>query len=136
MQYPKQWPFRKPLEFLHKVKYGGAVGKKTVITVVSLIVVGIAILALWGNVWAILALAALVVVIFFGSLNSIDTTLKAHPELALMDGTEILALRKAEMSAKNGVIVDVTPAIADPSPPPAAIEGTIEPPEPPEGEGE
>src|SRR5207253_1237442 len=82
-------------------------------TVVALIMIGAAIVALHGNVWAILALAVFVTAILFGSLASIDRTLKAHPELALMDGSEILSLRKAEMAAKNRATVDLTPAIPD-----------------------
>jgi hypothetical protein len=116
-----QWPFSKPLEFLHKVKYGGAVGKKTVITVVALIVLAIGIVsiaALRGSVVSILLLAMLAVGVFVWALASIDRTLVKHPELALLDGTEFVALRKAEMAAaKNMKVVDITPAIPDPTRP-------------------
>ncbi len=60
-----------PLEFLQKVKYGGAVGKLTVITVVAMIVLAVAIGAVWGNILAICAMAAMVVVVFFGSMQYI-----------------------------------------------------------------
>lgn len=112
------------MEFLHKVKYGGAVGKKTVITVVVLIVLAIALLMLWplrGPVWAVLLIVGAAVLIFFGSLSSIDKTLVAHPELALMDGTEILALRKAEMATKSKTVVDIMPAVANPHHPTSTL---------------
>lgn len=97
-------------------------GKKAVITVVALIVVAIAIVSLWGNVWPVLALAMLVVVLFFGSMKSIDDSVKANPDLSLLDGAEVVALRKAEMAAKNTTVIDITPAIANPGHLTTAIE--------------
>lgn len=55
-------------------------------------------------------------------LRSMDATLVKHPELALMDGTEIVALRKAEMAAKNTPIIDITPAIPNPVRKPHQVE--------------
>jgi hypothetical protein len=108
------------------VKYGGAVGKKSVIAVVALIVIGIAFpVAGWmGLKEAIYAALALVVLIFFGAMKSIDSTLEKHPELALMDGMEIVAYKKVEMAAKNLPSIAETPRIADPNPPLLRLAGS------------
>jgi hypothetical protein len=127
------WPFSKPLEFLHKVKYGGVVGKKTVITVVALIVLAIAILAMWGKVEPVLLIVAVVLIILFGAFRSIDASVKAHPELALMDGSEWVAYKKAEMAAKH---ITILPAIAEPVPDPGAPTGLLAIAEPEESEEE
>jgi fatty acid desaturase len=134
MQGNNRWAFPK-MEFLQKVKYGGAVGKKTAITIVALTVLGVAITGVIAFAFririesivlvvAILAvivgLASLAVFVFKHALGSIDTTLKDHPELALMDGAEFAA-------AKNKVVIDVTPAIPNPKHPTAAIASAIEP---------
>jgi hypothetical protein len=50
---------------------------------------------------AVYGALALVVVIFFGAMRSIDKTLEKHPELALMDGTEYVDYKKIEYAAKN-----------------------------------
>ena len=128
----KDWPFSKPLEFLQKVKYGGVVGKKTVITVVALIVLAIAVLAMWGKVGPVLLIVGVVLIILFGAFRSIDVSVKAHPELALLDGTEWVAYKKAEMAAKH---ITILPAIAAPMPDPQApidLPDTTEPEEPEE----
>jgi hypothetical protein len=136
------------MEFLQKVKYGGAVGKKTAITIVVLTVLGVAItgvisfairirpesvLLVAAILVAVVALAWFAVFVFKHALGSIDTTLKNHPELALMDGAEIVKLREVEMAAKH---ITILPAIAEPMPDPQApIELTaIAVPEEPEEE--
>ena len=95
-------------------------GKKTVITVVVLIVLAIAIVsiaALRGNVILILLLATLAVGVFGWSLGSIDKTLVDHPELALLDGTEIgapfcrsLFLRNRFWQGSRRLIAGITAA--------------------------
>jgi hypothetical protein len=107
-------PFSKPLEFLQKVKYGGAVGKKTAIAVAAIITCGVGMVCGWGNQTVILIAIAAVVLIVVLAYRDINHTLEKFPELALMDGTEIVALRKAEMAAKNKIVIDITPAIENP----------------------
>ncbi len=118
----KQLPFSKPLEFLQKVKYGGAVGKQAVIAVVALIVLGIAILSLWGQMTAVLAIVIVVFAVFVISLASIHKTLQKHPELALMDGTEIIAYKKLEMTAKS-MKIEPGPLMGRPENPPPPPDG-------------
>jgi hypothetical protein len=120
----QHWPFSKSLEFLHKVKYGGAVGKKAAITNVALIVLAIALVAVWGKVYAVLLIALGVLIVFGGSLKSIDKTLEKHPELALLDGTEMVAMKKLEMAAKNVPILPEAPLILDPEAPEGLIEAS------------
>ena len=137
-----RWPFPK-MEFLQKVKYGGAVGKKTVITIVTLTVLGVAISGVVAFAFririesvvlaavtliVIAGLASLAVLVFRHALGSIDTTLKDHPELALMDGAEFVGLRKAELEAKNRTVIDITPAIPNPKHPVPEITSGMEPP--------
>ena len=141
MQDKSRWAFPK-MEFLQRVKYGGAVGKKTAIAIVALTVLGVAIAGvvafalripvesiLWIVVIlaSILGLASLAVLVFKQALESIDTTLKDHPELALMDGAEFVNLKKAEIAAKNKVVIDITPAIPNPKHPATAIASAVEP---------
>ena len=95
--------FKLPLEFLQKVKYGGAVGKQTVITVVAMIVIALALGSVWGNVAAVYVLVAVLVIIFFGALASIHKTLKDSPGLAMLEGSELVAYRKVELATKEQV---------------------------------
>jgi hypothetical protein len=112
MSNQDRWPFSKPLEFLQKVKYGGAVGKLTVIAVAAILICGVGMIAGWGNQIIIIIAIAAVLLIVAGSYREIRKTLEKHPELALMDGTEIVALRKAEMAVKGKIInVEATPVL-------------------------
>lgn len=114
-----QWPFAKPLEFLQKVKYGGAVGKLTVLSVVALIVLAVALLSAWGNVEAVYVIVGVVFLVFGVAHFSIHKTLQKHPELALLDGTELVAYRKMEIEmAAKGFEVPTAPAIPSPDRPP------------------
>jgi len=96
---PNSWPLSKPLEFLQKVKYGGVVGKKAAMGIAALLVLGIAIFAVWGKEYAVLMIVGMVFVVLLTSFLSIDKTLAAHPELALMDGSEIVRIREIEAGA-------------------------------------
>jgi hypothetical protein len=121
----QNWPFSKPLEFLHKVKYGGAVGKKTAITVVVLIVLAIALLVCWRlemKTGVYLSLGLLIVV-FIYALNSIDKTLEKHPQLAVLDGSEFVQYRKMEleMAAKGILELPKSPLIPDSRHPPRQL---------------
>jgi hypothetical protein len=107
----KNAPFKLPLEFLQKVKYGGAVGKQTVITVVAMIVLAVAFGAVWGNVSAVYILVVALLVIFFGSLASIHKTLKDSPSLAMLEGSELVAYRKVELATKERGPLPETPPV-------------------------
>jgi hypothetical protein len=108
----KKPPFALPLEFLQKVKYGGAVGKQTVITVVAMIVLAVAIAAVWGNVVAVYVILGVLVLIFFGALVSIHKTLKESPSLAMLEGSELVAYRKVELATKErGPLPEATPVL-------------------------
>lgn len=72
-------------------------GKKTVIAVVALVVLATAIVCVWAKVVPILIIVGLAVFIVLMAFSSIDKTLEKHPELALLDGTEWVNYRKAEM---------------------------------------
>jgi hypothetical protein len=134
------------MDFLQKVKYGGAVGKKAAITIVALIVIGVAIAGVVGVAARIgiasVLFAGLILAVIVGlallashvlkhALGSIDKTLKDHPELALMDGSEFVSYQKTLMAAKN---IMVLPAIAQPMLDPEApvLPDIVEPEEPEE----
>jgi hypothetical protein len=96
----------------------GAVGKKTAIALAAIVTCGVGMVCGWGNELVILIAIGAVVLIVILAYRDINHTLKQFPDLALMDGTEIVALRKVELAAKNMTIVDVTPSIPDPKHPP------------------
>jgi hypothetical protein len=118
MPSQQQWQLSKLFEFLQKVKFGGIVGKKTVIAVAAIIACAVAMISGWGNQTVILiALGGVVtlVVIAYREINKTIEQLEHLPGLAIMDGPELLALKKAEIAAaKNMRIVEITPTIADP----------------------
>jgi hypothetical protein len=126
LEMPENDPLSKALQFLQKVKYGGVVGKKTVMTVVALIVLGTTALALAirGDMIVLGAIVVLIPIVLFGSFKSIDANIQQQPQLALMDGTEIIAWNKAQaaLKGKRYPVIDLnaTP-IADPSHPPKAL---------------
>jgi hypothetical protein len=120
------------MDFLQKVKYGGAVGKKAAITIVALIVLGVAIVGVVTVAARIgiesVLFAALILTVIAGlallawhtfkhALRSIDKTLQDHPELALMDGSEWVSYQKVLMAAKHNKIISVA---AQPVPDPEA----------------
>ena len=98
-------PFGKALEFLHKVKYGGAVGKLSAITIVALLMCGVAMVCGFREANVILPALGGVVLLVVLAFREIKTTLLKHPELALLDGTEIVALRKAQMATKDAAYI-------------------------------
>ncbi|HYM13233.1 MAG TPA: hypothetical protein VEU62_21010 [Bryobacterales bacterium] len=135
------WPFSKPLEFLQKVKYGGAVGKKTAIAVTTLIVLAVALVALplslrlAGNIGALyvmipamLVVVAAVLWVYFDSLRSIDNSVRTYPKLALLEGTDLVAYQQLEMemAAKNRPSIPEELPAPDPTPPTRAIEAPVE----------
>src|SRR5258706_13486741 len=106
-----QWPkFNlKFLAFLQKVGYGGAVGKKAAITIVAMGVMAVALVCCWGlgrinpayELAGIIGIGFIVVMVgvfFFGSMLSIDKTLKAHPLESLMDGAQRVAYERVMAS--------------------------------------
>ena len=102
-------------------------GKLTAIAVAALLVVAVAMVSGWGNQTVLLCGLGIVVVIVFGAFWRITMTLEKHPELALLEGTEIIRYRQLELAAKNSPAIPITQAIADPSPPPPQeIEGPTE----------
>lgn len=100
------WPLSKPLEFLHRVKYGGAVGKLTVIAVSAILVCGVGMISGWGDPKVIFGAIMAILFIVWLSFRQIGQTLNDHPELALMDGTEIVRIREIEVAAKG---MDISP---------------------------
>ena len=120
-----QWPNLKAMDFLQKVKYGGPVGKKAAIAMVALIVVAVSLpVAGWlGLTGAVYVALGLIVVIFFGAMRSIDTTVERFPELAMMDGMEVVAYKKVALAAKNQPSIPDTPRMIDPNPANPGIEG-------------
>ena len=116
-QNPRTWPFSKPLEFLQKVKYGGAVGKLTAICVAALLVIAVGMVSAWGNETVHLVAFGIIVFLVLVTFWRIAKTLEKHPELALMDGTEIIAYKRVELAAKNHPMLIDSMTIPDPAPP-------------------
>lgn len=104
--------FAKPLEFLLKVKFGGVVGKKTVIACVGLLVLAVAMGATWGKEYIILGLGGMVLAVIVLSMRSIDKTIEMRPDLALMDGAEMVRLEEVKMGAKGMSPVPNQPSIS------------------------
>lgn len=117
MRTQQEWPFSKPLEFLHKVKYGGAVGKQIVAVVVALLVLGVVSISLWGQITAAYLVVPAVIIVLFGGLFSVHRTLDKGPSLAILEGSEYVEYSKVELAAKNMPIIPPTPAIPDPKAP-------------------
>lgn len=95
--------FSKPLEFLQKVKYGGAVGKQTVIAVVALIALTVAMLSMWEQVSAVYVIVGAVVLVVCVSFFSIHKTLEKYHEEAMLEGKDLKEHwgKKMEMAAKQ-----------------------------------
>jgi hypothetical protein len=113
----RSWLFSKPLEFLHKVKYGGAVGKITALSVTALLVIAVAMISGWGKEALLFGGIGAVIVILLAAFWMIHRTLEKYPDLALMDGTEIVAYKKIELAAKNRPVLSDSVSISDPTPP-------------------
>jgi hypothetical protein len=93
MPRQQQWQLSKLFEFLQKVKFGGIVGKKTVIAVAAIIACAVAMISGWGNQTVILiALGGVLalVVIAYREINKTINQLEHLPRLAIMDGPELL----------------------------------------------
>jgi hypothetical protein len=126
----QQWPLSKPLEFLQKVKYGGAVGKQAAVVIVALLVLGIALICNWGQIAAVYVVVPCVIAILAIGLISVQRTLDKHPNVAIMEGAEYVEFHRLELAAKNIPVLPETPLIADP----ASAVKQIEPPVIDEGE--
>ena len=96
-----RFPFSRALVFLQRIKYGGAVGKLTAISVAAILMLGIGMICGSGKEYVILPGMVLVVVVVMLGFKAISNTLQRHPELSLLDGSDIVALKKAELSSKG-----------------------------------
>src|SRR5579862_6569322 len=84
---PQQnWPFSKPLEFLQRIRYGGAVGKQVALAIAALLVLAVIGVTNWGNIHAVYVIVPAIIVIVLGGLYSVQRTLDNHPELASLEG--------------------------------------------------
>jgi hypothetical protein len=98
-------------ETLHKVKFGrGTVGKVAIIAVASLTAIGAATFHLEGTN-ALIGIGALVL-ITFAVLGIILYVVVARPELAVLEGTELLMYKQITLGIKDN------PQIANSSDPP------------------
>ena len=107
MQVLPNFSFTKPYQFLHRIKYGGVVGKKASIAHATFIFLTVAALCLIGKATSILAIVAVGLFVFFYALNSIDKTIKDNPKLALTDGSEIVRIAEIEAGMKGVSVVPV-----------------------------
>ena len=92
-------------------------GKLTVIAVAALLVSGVGMISGWGNQNVIFVCIAAVVLVVIVAFREIRQTLVNHPELALYDGSELLAYRRLEMATKDLPVLPSAPPISDPSVP-------------------
>jgi hypothetical protein len=103
----------KSFGFLHRVTYGGVVGKKTAIACVALIVLAtLGVTAIWGNIWIVLVILLVLVFVVIYSNHSIDGTLSKHPHYALLDGGEIVRIHEIQSAAKGIRVSPQAPLIA------------------------
>jgi fatty acid desaturase len=99
----QQWPFSKPLEFLQRVKYGGAVGKQIAVVIVALLVLAVVAVCAWGQTIVVYIIAPLVVVVLVIGLFAVQRTLDKHPEQALYEGAEYLEYQRIKYAATKDV---------------------------------
>ena len=110
---PKPSPFKLPLEFLSKAKFGGTVGKMTIISVVAMIILGVAVGAVWGNERAIYVIIGAVLLIVFGTFRNIHKTVSEFPILSMLDGSDLVAYRKVDVATKEkGVLPETLPVLS------------------------
>lgn len=106
--------FWKSFGFLTKMKYGGIVGKVAAIGIVFFLVLCAAIAFGHSFMWVIVlcVFAALAGLIFI--LNKIQKLFEINPELATLEGTEIIRYKQSELASKNHPVITVTALTTDP----------------------
>lgn len=113
-------------ESLQKVKFGrGAVGKIAVITAVALLAlaaIGVRLGASGG-----LLVGAGVVVITLAALGVILYILVARPELAVLEGAELIMYKHVSMAAKGVKTLPDSPVLPAPASDPPQLEASQEP---------
>ncbi len=87
-------------EYLQRFKFGGVVGKMTVIGLIGLVVIGIIGRNLVGN-WAVLGGITLAASIIVFVVQTIYKFADRHPELALFEGAELLRWQQMQIEAKG-----------------------------------
>jgi hypothetical protein len=123
----QQWPFSKPLEFLQRIKYGGAVGKQIAAVIVALLILGVSLICTWGQIITVYFVVPAVIIVLGIGLFSVHRTLDKHPNLAILEGAEFVEFHRLEIAAKNVPPVPILmPSIPDPSRPPGNIEESVE----------
>ena len=103
--------FWQTFSFLTKVTYGGIIGKIAAITIVFFLLLCCFVFAARASpiLMGALLLVALVALIFV--VLRIEAIFKANPEMATLEGTEVIKYRQAELKSKNHsaiAIIDVT----------------------------
>jgi len=87
-------------EYIHRFKFGGVVGKMTIIGLIGLVVVGVIgrnLTSTWPVLGAIVLASGLVVFI----IRTISRFADKHPTLALFEGAELLRWEEMRIGAKG-----------------------------------
>ncbi len=115
---PTRDPFQSSLAFLTRLKYGGPVGKITALAVTFFIVLGGLIPAARNMP---LLLVAILLAAFGGlvfAILRIEAIFKTNPDMATLEGKEILEFRRLEVKSRGGPPTPVDTSRTDPTLPP------------------
>lgn len=111
---------------LQKVKFGrGAVGKIAVITAIALLALAAIGVRLGTNGGLLLGVG--VIVITIAALGVIFYILHARPELAVLEGAELIMYKHVSMAAKGITTLPDSPVIPAPASNPPQLEPSQEP---------
>jgi hypothetical protein len=111
---------------LHKVKFGrGAVGKVAVIIAVALLALGAIGVRVGGT--GGLVLGGGIVAVTLAGLGVILYVVIWRPELAVLEGTELVMYKHVTLGAKGLTQIPNSPVIPDPSGGPPLLEPPQEP---------
>ncbi|MDF3980452.1 hypothetical protein P3W23_00360 [Luteibacter sp. PPL554] len=104
----------KEIESLKKIKlHGGMVGKATLLCIV--LILGVSAVCFKASLWWLtIPLMVLMMGIVFYTLKRLFDFADAHPHAAIMDGAELLQHERLSQASKDGVILQLTPAVDHP----------------------
>jgi hypothetical protein len=102
------------LGFLTKIKYGGPLGKMTALGACLFITLCAIIFAARGNPYLLAGVLLIAFVSFVFLILQLREVFQSNPELATLEGREVIEYRKTELRFKHTGAVPVIEIVTDP----------------------
>ena len=100
--------------FLTKIKYGGPIGKIAAVGITFFVTLCFGLLAAWGNLYLVGGIVVVAFLSLIFLISRIEAVFKSNPEMATLEGREVIQYRQIELKSKNHAPIPVVEKTTDP----------------------